>query len=94
MIFEQTGGTKLGLHFKGDNPYKDDYKFVSTNGKWEWRSYKIDPKGLENWGSVPELSLTSPFSLTVDFSTGNVSGKYETNLDYVILTSVPLDTAY
>ena len=63
MIFEQTGGTKLGLHFKGDNPYKDDYKFVSTNGKWEWRSYKIDPKGLENWGSVPELSLTSPFSL-------------------------------
>ncbi len=94
MIFEQDGGTKLGLHFKGDNPYKDDYMFASTGGNWQWRSYKIDPKGLENWGSEPELSLTSPFTLTVDYSTGNVSGKYETNLDYVVLTSVPLDTAY
>lgn len=93
MIFEQTGGAKLGLHFKGDNVYGDDYKFASTGGEWKWRSYKVDPKGLENWGSVPELSLTAPFSVTVDFSTGNVSGKYETNLDYVILTSVPLDTS-
>lgn len=93
LIFEQTGGTKLGHHFKGDNPYKDDYKFASTAGKWQWRSYKIDPKGLENWGSVPELNLENPFDLTVDFSTGNVAGKYEVDLDYVILTSVPLDTS-
>ncbi len=92
MIFEQTGGTKLGHHFKGDNPYKDDYKFADTHGKWQWRSYKIDPKGLENWGDVPELDLNTPFDLTIDYSTGNVSGKYEMNLDYVILTSVPLDT--
>lgn len=93
LIFEQSGGTKLGFHFKGDNPYKDDYKFANTAGKWQWRSYKIDPKGLENWGSVAELSLTSPFDLSVDFSTGNVVGAYEVNLDYVILTSVPLDTS-
>ncbi len=93
LIFEQTGGTKLGHHFKGGNPYKDDYKFANTAGKWQWRSYKIDPKGLENWGSVPELNLENPFDLTVDFSTGNVAGKYEVNLDYVILTSVPLDTS-
>lgn len=93
LIFEQSGGTKLGYHFKGDNPYKDDYKFANTAGQWKWRSYKIDPKGLENWGSVPELNLASPFDLTVDFSTGNVEGKYETNLDYVVLTSVPLDTS-
>lgn len=93
LIFEQAGGTKLGFHFKGDNPYKDDYKFANTAGKWQWRSYKIDPKGLENWGSVPELNLNTPFDLSVDFSTGNVTGAYEVNLDYVILTSVPLDTA-
>lgn len=93
LIFEQSGGTKLGYHFKGDNPYKDDYKFSNTAGQWKWRSYKIDPKGLENWGSVPELNLASPFDLTVDFSTGNVEGKYEMNLDYVVLTSVPLDTS-
>lgn len=92
LIFEQSGGTKLGHHFKGDNPYKDNYKFASTSGKWEWRSYRIDPAGLENWGSVPELDLSKPFDFTVDFTSGNVSGSYETNLDYVIITSVPLDT--
>ena len=92
LIFEQSGGTKLGHHFKGDNPYKDNYKFAPTNGKWEWRSYKIDPAGLENWGSVPELDLMKPFDFTVDFTSGNVSGNYETNVDYFIVTSVPLDT--
>jgi hypothetical protein len=93
LIFEQPGGTKLGMHFKGSNPYKDDYKFANTAGKWVWRSYRIDPDGLENWGSVPSLNLAAPFTLSVDFTSGNVSGKYETNVDYVILTSVPLDTS-
>ncbi|MFT3902645.1 MAG: hypothetical protein QM727_05705 [Niabella sp.] len=93
LIFEQAGGTKLGMHFKGSNPYKDDYKFANTAGKWVWRSYRIDPDGLENWGSVPSLNLSAPFNFTVDFTSGNVSGKYETNVDYVILTSVPLDAS-
>lgn len=92
LIFEQPGDTKLGHHFQGGNPYGDDYKFSNTAGQWQWRSYPIDPKGLENWGSAPELNLNNPFDFTVDFSTGNVSGLYEVNLDYVILTSVPLDT--
>lgn len=93
LIFEQAGGTKLGMHFKGDNPYKDDYKFANTAGEWKWRSYRIDPDGLENWGTVPSLNLSAPFTFSVDFTSGNVSGKYETNVDYVILTSVPMDAS-
>lgn len=92
LIFQQGADTELGHHFMGDNPYQDNYKFSDTQGKWQWRSYKIDPKGLANWGTNPELDLNTPFDFSVDFSTGNVEGKYEVNLDYVVLTSVPLDT--
>ncbi|MCD8194470.1 MAG: IPT/TIG domain-containing protein [Tannerellaceae bacterium] len=91
LIFEQGEETELGKHFAGDNPYGDNYMFDNTAGQWQWRSVRIDPKGLENWGSNPELDLSTPFDLTIDFSTGNVEGAYEVNLDYVVLTSVPLD---
>ncbi|WP_028298515.1 IPT/TIG domain-containing protein [Olivibacter sitiensis] len=91
LIFEQSSDTKLGYHFKGGGLYGDDYKFKSTGGSWQWRSYPIDPKGLENWGTNPELDLNTPFNLDIDFSTGNVNGPFEVNLDYFVLTSVPLD---
>ena len=91
LIFLQND-SELGKHFKGENVYGDDYKFASTHGNWEWRSYQIDPKAMELWsGEATELDLMSPFDLTVEFKTGNVQGKYELNIDYVVLTAAPLD---
>ena len=47
---------------------------------------------MELWsGEATELDLMSPFDLTVEFKTGNVQGKYELNIDYVVLTAAPLD---
>lgn len=91
LIFEQNN-SELGKHFKGDNPYGDNYKFPSTNGEWQWRSYLINPTDLEIWkGDATSLNLSAPFDFSIEFKTGNVSGAYEVNLDYVVFTSVPLD---
>lgn len=91
LVFEQNN-SELGKHFKGENPYGDNYKFASTNGAWKWRSYLINPQELEIWkGDATSLNLSAPFDFTIEFKTGNVVGLYEVNLDYVIFTSVPLD---
>ena len=91
LIFEQNN-SELGKHFKGQNPYGDNYRFSSTNGEWQWRSYLINPQDLEKWkGDATSLNLSAPFDFTIEFKTGNVSGNYEVNVDYVIFTSVPLD---
>ena len=92
LIFLQNN-SELGKHFKATNPYGDDYKFASTQGQWQWRSYRIDPKALEKWkGDATELDLSAPFDFTIEFKTGNVAGNFEMNLDYVMFSSVPLDS--
>ena len=91
LIFLQNG-TEYGKHFKGENPYGDDYRFGTTQGNWEWRSYMIDPKSLEIWsGDGTGLDIYAPFDLIIEFKTGNVEGSYELNLDYVTLTATPID---
>lgn len=92
LIFNQNN-SELGKHFKASNPYGDDYKFASTQGKWQWRSYKIDPTALEKWkGDATVLDLNAPFDFSIEFKTGNVAGNFEMNLDYVMFSSVPLDS--
>lgn len=85
------GDNKGGKHFKGDNPYGDDYKFT-TGSEWQWRSIQINPVAMEKWGGDPgSIDLSQPFTTKFGFSTGNVSGEFETHLDYIIFTTVPLD---
>lgn len=91
LIFLQNG-TEYGMHFKGENPYGDNYNFGNTEGHWEWRSYLIDPSSLEIWnGDGTGLDVSAPFDFIIEFKTGNIEGKYEMNLDYVTLTAAPLD---
>lgn len=74
------------FNFLPNQGYGDDYKFKSTENKWVWRSVRFNPadKGLD-----PALQFYLKFGAT----TGNWdSGTFELNIDYIVLTTTPMDT--
>lgn len=73
------------LNFTQDQGYGDDYKFVPTENKWVWRSVRFNP-------SAKGLDPSQPFYLKIGATTGNwESGKFELNVDYIVLTAAPMD---
>ena len=84
MEYGNTGGLDW-FNFTADQGYGDDYKFVPTRNQWVWRSVRFN-------GAAKGLDYTQPFYLKIGATTGNwESGTYELNIDYVVLTSVPMD---
>ena len=84
--FGQNGSGLTWFNFLKSQGYGDDYAFTPTNNKWEWRSVKINP---DSFGLDP----FSPFYIKIGATTGNYSsGVYELNLDYLLFTTVPMDT--
>lgn len=73
------------LNFTQDQGYGDDYKFVPTQNKWVWRSVRFNP-------AAKGLDPSQPFYLKLGATTGNwETGTFELNLDYIVLTTAPMD---
>lgn len=67
---------------------------LDTEGEWKLYSWRLSELGFDNWGgsgSATELDTTEPIDyIKLGFSTGNVSGEYEMNIDNLTLTDGPM----
>lgn len=87
------GENKLADQILGQKYYGDHYKIKPTNGKWEWRSLKIDPATLSVWGGAADkFDFSKSFAVSIIVRSGDISGgPFELNTDYFVFTTVPLD---
>lgn len=86
LEFQQEGKDGYWMHFVSNMGYGDDYMFAPTDNKWKWRSVYLDQEAIGK-------DLTKDFLIKLGATTGNISlGVFEINLDYVVFTTVPIDT--
>ena len=73
------------LNLLAEHGHGDDYTINPTNGNWEWRSMRF--------GNDSRFKKDQPFYVKIGATTGNwAEGIFELNVDYLIITTAPLDT--
>lgn len=89
--FFQIETTQSGVKW-GGNLDVSDY-FVETNG-WKLYSLKLSEIGWGKWGGSGTATALDPKGILdyikIGFSTGNVSGAYEVNIDDVYISDGPM----